>query len=130
MADFVADEDVPVRLNAAIRRLGHSIETVRSLCPHKSGGSISDSSVLEHAGRKHRIVLTQNRADFIALAKACPWHFGIVIVEPEDNIKAQSRRIDGMVKAVSSMRGQVIIATAAFQESPQKRKRKKRKPKQ
>jgi len=126
MLDILADECVHIQLVFRLRRLGYVVETVREFCKSKYGDGIADSDVLSLA-RQHRLaVLTANEADFVLLHKQLPGHYGILIVEDEDNVPALARRIDALLKEHGDVRGQILWLNLAATSPPKAKRRKKR----
>lgn len=108
MAEFLADEDVPTRLNAALRLLGHEVTTVRQIDSSKSGSGISDRDVLLYAIERSWIVVTCNERHFRRLNREIPWHSGIITVGHENDSQRLSklaRHIDAEFKAAAKIRG-------------------------
>src|SRR5436190_16343262 len=111
MAEFLADEDGPLRLNAALRLLGHNVTTVRKIDTSKSGSGISDRDVLLYAIERSWIVLTCNQKHFRRLHEEIGWHCGIVAVTQEndsDRLAKLAKFIDLEIKAAAKIRGQFL----------------------
>src|SRR4051812_39992850 len=111
MAQILADEDVPARLSAELRLLGHAVTMVRQIDSSKSGSGISDRGVLTYAMERSWIVLTLNERHFRRLHKDIGWHSGIVIVKPENDGKRLTRLakcIDVKLKSADDVRGRLF----------------------
>jgi hypothetical protein len=72
---FLLDQDVPEDLTYLLRELDHDVLRVRDVL----GPEAADSLVLRSAFEGKCLLVTCNRDDFIALAKAQP-HHGIVVL--------------------------------------------------
>ncbi len=72
---FLLDHDVPDDLSYLLETLGHQVVLLRKVLPTDA----SDEAILQLAHATGCILLTCNRDDFLALARATP-HNGIVIV--------------------------------------------------
>jgi predicted nuclease of predicted toxin-antitoxin system len=72
---FLLDQDVPEDLTYLLRELDHEVLRVRDVL----GPEAADPSVLRFAFERNCLLVTCNRDDFIALAKAQP-HHGIIVV--------------------------------------------------
>ena len=77
MAAFYADENFPLQVVEALRRLGHDVLTAFEA--GQANQRIPDDIVLEFATRSGRAVLTLNRWEFIGLHARFPRHAGIVV---------------------------------------------------
>lgn len=100
MARLYADEQFPVAIVYALRRLGHDVVTVRESGTSKSGDATPDDLVLEYAGTQQRTVLTLNETDFRRLHALNARHSGIISCpEPSaKNFKKVARQIDRFLK--------------------------------
>lgn len=86
MARLYADEQFPVGIVYALRRLGHNVVTVRETGASKTGDSTPDELVLEFAAQQQRTLLTLNETDFRRLHGLNARHAGIISC-PEPNSK-------------------------------------------
>ena len=100
MARFYADENFPLPVVEALRKLGHDILTV--LEAGQAEQAIPDAEVLAFAEGQNRTVLTLNRKHFVRLHVAHPNHLGIVCTFDPD-FAGQAA-----VGAQSSTEGQLI----------------------
>lgn len=78
MARVYADEHFPVAIVYALRRLGHSVITVRETNVSKAGEGMPDELVLQFAAQQQRVVLTVNERDFRRLHGLNARHAGIL----------------------------------------------------
>lgn len=122
----MADECIDVQLVFRLRRLGYEVETVRVHCQSKYGDGIEDEAVLRLA-REHRLaLLTSNESDFVRLHGEQPGHYGVLVVENEDDVLVQARRIDDALKEAGDIRGRLVWLTRSATAPPTKKLRKKR----
>jgi hypothetical protein len=91
LARIYANENFPLPVVEALRRLGHDVITIQET--GKAGQAIIDQEVLEYAKADDRAVFTLNRRHFLRLHQENPEHCGIVICSVEADWKAQATRI-------------------------------------
>jgi predicted nuclease of predicted toxin-antitoxin system len=72
-----ADEQYPYPVVKCLRELGHDVLTVQEA--GKAHQRIPDNEVLTFATKNGRVVVTQNRKDFIRLHRLRPDHAGIIV---------------------------------------------------
>lgn len=75
-ARLYSNENFPLPVVEALRRLGHEVLTTHDT--GKSNAGIPDDEVLRFATENARAVLTHNRQDFIRLHRQNPDHAGII----------------------------------------------------
>jgi hypothetical protein len=97
LAHFYADENFRYPVVDALRRLGHDVLTAREA--GRAGAGIDDDTVLTDAASASRILLTQNRRDFIRRHNAGFRHLGIVVCTYDPDAEELARRIDAAVAA-------------------------------
>lgn len=97
MAAFYADENFRRPVVVALRRLGHDVVTAQEA--GRAGQCIPNDEVLEDALALDRILLTQNRGDFIALDRQGRPHCGIVACTYDPEADGQAGRIAEAVAA-------------------------------
>jgi hypothetical protein len=97
LARFYADENFRYPIVVALRGLGHDVLTAREA--GHAGARIDDDSVLAHANDVNRILLTQNRRDFIRRHNEVKPHCGIVVCTYDRDAQGVARRIDSAVTA-------------------------------
>jgi hypothetical protein len=98
LAQFYADENFRKPVVEALRRLGHDVLTAQDA--GRAGLGIDDDSVLAEAAAAGRILLTQDRRDFIRRHNAGLPHQGIVVCTYDPDPEALVRRIDAAIAAV------------------------------
>ena len=109
---LLLDEDTQAkRLAALLREAGHHVQTVTEAALTDQG----DSSVLAHACRENRLVLTRNCGDFQALHRTEPAHVGILGVI-QYNEPAKDMSYADIVRAIANIeasgwafRGEFVI---------------------
>ncbi|HYH67891.1 MAG TPA: DUF5615 family PIN-like protein [Urbifossiella sp.] len=101
-----ADEDFPLETVAELRHLGHDVVTVadRGLARKK----VPDDQVLAAAVADDRVVLTENRWDFIRLHRQSAAHAGIVVCTRDSDFLGLAARIDAAVAAAGDLHGQLV----------------------
>lgn len=72
---FLLDQDVPEDLSHLLRELGHDVLLLRDVLPREA----PDPVVLECAHKRHCVLVTCNRDDFIELSQRQS-HHGIVVI--------------------------------------------------
>ena len=106
MARLYADENFPLQVVAALRRLGHDVLTV--LEAGQANQRIDDHAVLTFAIATGRAVLTINRRDFMRLHQQQPAHHGIVVCTADTDAEGQAQRIHIALSASPSLDGMLI----------------------
>lgn len=101
MASFYADENFPLGVVEALRRLGHDVLT--ALEGGQANRAVPDDEVLDFATTHGRALLTLNRWQFIGLHSRRPKHAGIVVCTQDPNVEQQAGAIDEAVKAIASL---------------------------
>ena len=86
---FLLDHDVPADLAVALRTVGH--EAVRLV--EVLSANVSDNEVWAHACDHRRILITCNRDDFLALAKATEIHPGLIILTRRRTRQAEASHV-------------------------------------
>ena len=97
MARLFADENFPLPVVEALRRLGHDVMTTDDA--GKAGQSLTDEAVLDCAGADGRAVLSLNRKHFIRLHGTDRDHAGIVVCTFDLDFGAQAKRIHAAIEA-------------------------------
>jgi Domain of unknown function (DUF5615) len=98
LARFYADENFRYPVVEALRRLGHDVLTAQEA--GRAAQGIDDDTVLKDAFEAGRILLTQNRRDFIHRHNKGMPHQGIVVCTYDRDTDRHARRIDEAVVAV------------------------------
>jgi hypothetical protein len=91
LAAFYADENFRYPVVEALRRLGHDVLTCQEMGRANQG--IPDDRVLADALAMGRILLTQDRGDFIHLDRQGLPHQGIVACRYDPDTEGHARRI-------------------------------------
>ncbi|MGO9468228.1 MAG: DUF5615 family PIN-like protein [Isosphaeraceae bacterium] len=99
MAQLYADENFRYPVVEAPRRLGHDVLTAQEA--GRGGKVIDDDTVLADADAAGRILLSQNRRDFIRRHHAGLPHRGIVVSTYDPDAAALAQRIDAALAAES-----------------------------
>ena len=93
MAKFYSNENFPLQVFRQLRLLGHDVLT--SLEAGQANRRIPDDDVLRFAALDARILLTQNRRDFLKLHNSgVVSHSGIVLCTADPDFIGQAVRID------------------------------------
>lgn len=106
MAHFYADENFCYPVFDALRRLGHDVLTAQEA--GRAGTGIGDDAVLADAAAAGRILLTQNRRDFIRRHNAGTPHRGIVVCTYDPDAEGLARRINVAVAAADPAGGWLL----------------------
>ena len=106
MAAFYADENFPLPVVEALRRLGHDVLTAFEA--GQANERIPDNAVAEFAALSGRAVLTLNRWEFIALHARLRRHAGIVVCTQDPDVERQAVAIDAAVRGVAALQGSLI----------------------
>jgi hypothetical protein len=100
LAHFYADENFRYPVVDALRRLGHDVLTAQEA--GRAGRGIGDDTVLADAAAADRILLTQNRRDFIRRHNVGMHHTGIVVCTYDPDAERLAGRIDEAVTAADA----------------------------
>ena len=103
MAAFYADENFPLPVVEALRRLGHDVLTAFEA--GQANERVPDDAVVEFAALSGRAVLTLNRWEFIGLHARLPRHAGIVVCTHDPDVERQAAAIDAAVRSVAALQG-------------------------
>ena len=106
MASLYANENFPLRVVEALRRLGHDVLTTREAS--QDNQRIADDDVLGFASDSGRAVITINRRDFIRLNRQQPNHRGIIVCTEDVDIEGQARRIHEVISTLQTLDGLLI----------------------
>ena len=91
---FLFDRDVPADLAVALRTVGHdAMRLVEVLVPNAS-----DQEVWVDACARQLILITCNRDDFLALAKATEIHPGLIILTRRRTRQAEASHVLTLLK--------------------------------
>jgi hypothetical protein len=106
VAAIYADENFPIEVVEALRRLGHDVLT--AFAAGQANQRIPDESVLDFATRSGRAVLTLDRRRFIGLHARFPGHAGIVVCTYDPDVERQAVAIDAAVRSAPVLHGALI----------------------
>ena len=96
MTRFYGNENFPRQVVLQLRELGHDVLT--SLEAGQANKRIPDEEVLAFAASQRRVLLTQNRRDFLRIHKAMSApHTGIVLCTADAEFLQQANRISEAV---------------------------------
>jgi predicted nuclease of predicted toxin-antitoxin system len=107
MVRLYADEQFPRPAVEHLRSLGHDVLTVQEA----GNASASDPEVLAFAIADNRVILTQNRRDFVKLHQSQPDHSGIIICSDDQNFFRLAERTHAAISAEESLQGKLIRVT-------------------
>jgi hypothetical protein len=106
MAQLYANENFPLKVVQALRRLGHDVLTTQEA--GKANLSIPDVDVLGFATEQERALLTINRRDFIQLHQQGVGHEGIIVCTQDPDTQGQAERIHQAIFSSQSLSRQLI----------------------
>jgi hypothetical protein len=106
VARLFADENFPLPVVEALRRVGHDVVTLADA--GKAGQALTDEAVLELATADHRAVVTLNRQHFVRVHRADPNHAGIIVCSLDLDFDGQAGRIDQACRTQKSVAGRLI----------------------
>ena len=106
MARLYANENFPLPVVEALRRLGHDVMTIQET--GKAEQRTSDDDVLQFTMADDRAVLTLNRKHFIRLHQEQPGHAGIIVCIVDPDFAGQAARIHAAVETAADLQGQLI----------------------
>jgi predicted nuclease of predicted toxin-antitoxin system len=106
MARFYSNENFPLPVVEALRRLGHDVLTVQEA--GNANQEIPDDEVLAFASADNRALLTINRRDFIRLHRQQSEHCGIIVCTADLDFERQARGIHEAIAALPALGNQLI----------------------
>ncbi len=106
MVRLYTNENFPMPVVEALRRLGHDVLTVFEA--GNANQRISDEAVLAFARADHRALVTINRRDFIRLHHQQPAHQGIIVCTEDSDTDGQAQRIDDAIREAGSLVGVLL----------------------
>jgi predicted nuclease of predicted toxin-antitoxin system len=125
---LLADEDFWVQVVDRLRAIGHDVRRVREFDDNKSGDGRTDEEVLELAKKQRRAVVTFNRKDFQKLHNDHPDHHGVILCYQDDpEAESLATRIDQQIRAMGSLRRQLVRVAKAVPKHHLKQQEKARK---
>ncbi len=106
MARLYANENFPLPVVQALRRLGHDVLTVQEA--GKAEQAVEDKDVLLFAPAESRAVLTINRKHFVRLHQEVQSHAGIIVCTFDADFERQAGQIHQAVAAQPELTGQLL----------------------
>ena len=101
-----ANENFPLPVVEALRRLGHDVLTIREA--GRAEQAVTDAEVLAEASGDGRAVLTLNRKHFVRLHRGQQQHEGIVAYTFDADFERQARQIHRNLEAQPTLTGQLL----------------------
>ena len=114
MARLLADENVPLPVVEALRRLGHDVVTLADVGHAQE--AMPDEAVLHLAIAAGRAVVTLNRRHFVRLHWERPVHAGIVVCTLDLDFEGQAHRVDAALRGHKALTGCLLRITRAAGE--------------
>lgn len=106
MSRLYANENFPLPVVEALRRLGHDVLTSHEA--GRAGQAVPDEAVVAFAHSQARAVLTLNRRHFIRLHERNPGHSGIVVCTFDPDFAGQAGRIAAALEQAGEPAGRLI----------------------
>lgn len=104
MARLYADEQFPRAAVQHLRGLGHDVLTVQEA----GNAGQPDSEVVTFAIATDRIILTQNRRDFVKLHRSNSEHPGMLICSDDQDFLRLAERIHEALSGEDSLQGKIL----------------------
>ncbi|NJM66197.1 MAG: DUF5615 family PIN-like protein [Acaryochloris sp. RU_4_1] len=99
-----ADEQFPLPVVKYLRQLSYDVLTVQ-----ESGQSGStDPAVLDYAIRHDRVLLTQNRRDFVRLHRLQPNHRGIIVCSEDRDFQRLANQIHCAISSETKLHNKLL----------------------
>lgn len=111
MARLLADENFPLPVVEALRRLGHDIVTLADVGHARE--AMHDEAVLHLAIADGRAVITLDRRHFVRLHGEHPDHAGIVVCTLDLDFDGQAQRVDAAIREHEALTGTLLRITRA-----------------
>jgi uncharacterized protein with PIN domain len=106
LARIYANENFPLPVADALRRLGHDVLTVQET--GKASQAMPDEEILAFARAEGRILVTPNRRHFGRLHAVTRDHAGIIVCTFDLDFQGQAVRINAAVRSESSWTGRLV----------------------
>ena len=106
MARLYANENFPLPVVQALRKLGHDVRTIQEA--GMANRKVPDPEVLRLSHTDKRAVLTINRKDFRRLHRQSQDHSGIIICTSDLDFNGQATRIDTAIRSSETLASQLI----------------------
>jgi uncharacterized protein with PIN domain len=104
MLRLYADEQFPRAISEYLRTLKYDVLTVQAA----GNAGDSDPEVLAFAAANQRVVLTQNRRDFIRLHRLNSGHAGIIVCTTDRDWQALADRINAAILTQAPLKGKLV----------------------
>ncbi|MEQ1908308.1 MAG: DUF5615 family PIN-like protein [Vicinamibacterales bacterium] len=111
MARLLADENFPLPVVEALRRLGHDVVTLADAGHARE--AMPDEAVLHLAIADGRAVITLDRRHFVRLHGDHLVHAGIVVCTLDLDFEGQARRVDAALREHEVLTGCLLRITRA-----------------
>lgn len=106
MARLYANENFPLPVVEALRRLGHDVLTIHET--GRAGEAVTDQDVLAIAAEAGRAVVTLNRRDFIRLHAESADHRGVIVCTVDPDFERQAERIHEAIAREPALDGRLL----------------------
>lgn len=106
MARFYSNENFPLPVVQALRRLGHDVLTSHEA--DQAGRQVADEGVLEFAQAQGRALLTLNRRHFVRLHLDGYRHAGVVVCTFDPDFEGQAQRIHDSIEAAGPLAQKLV----------------------
>lgn len=103
---FYANENLPAELVTTLRRLGHDVLT--SYEAGNANQGIPDEQVLTTATADHRVVITLNRDDFLALHRRGEAHSGIVVCKDDKDFQGIGETLHNYLMTQETLQNRLL----------------------
>jgi hypothetical protein len=111
MVRLLADENFPLPVTEALKRIGYDVLTLTDL--DLAGQALSDHAVLQLASKNARALLTINRKHFVRLHRMSTDHAGIVTCTVDLDFEGQAGRIHAAISTRTSLNGELLRVNRA-----------------
>lgn len=101
-----SNENFPLPVVEALRRMGHDVLTTRDA--GKANEGIPDQEVLAFAIAEKRAVLTHNRHDYIRLHREHPEHEGIIVCTSNPDFPGLAEKVHQQLQTLTSLQGLLV----------------------
>ena len=106
MIRFYSNENFPIDAVIILRKLGYDVLT--SYESGQANQGIPDDEVLAYATEQSRVVITQNRRDFIQLHRENLAHAGIVIWKDDRDYSGQVETLHRYLQTAGNLSNRLV----------------------
>jgi hypothetical protein len=106
MASFYSNENFPIPVVVALRRLGHDVATIQER--GRANESTPEPDVLALAKAESRAVLTLNRKDFYKLHEQSQSHAGIIVCVANADFEQLAHMIHDCIENEGELTGRIL----------------------